>query len=103
MFTNVFPGQQYPGDEEAGMLLEDFVATTVEWQVRMQRAHDLIKAVIGNREAHQLMPSLRRGLQDAFDTLCWALGHKKNRAFQSTLDLIEAVLRGVGAELPEAH
>lgn len=100
MFATVWPNEKYPGPEEAANLVEDFLASTVDWQARMQHAHDVIQAVVRNRDAHHLMPAMRRGLNDSLDTLCWALGHKKNKAFDYTLGLIESVLNAVGAEVP---
>lgn len=102
MWATVFPRQPFPGADEASQMIEDFLAATIEWQGKMQHAHDLLEIVMRNNDAHKLMPALRRGLQDSFDTLCWVLGHQ-NHAFEKTLVVVDAVLNGVGARLPAAE
>lgn len=98
-----FPGEPFPSPAEADRRLVRFVGDLIDRRVtaaerdrRMRRAHALLLQAIRNPHANRFLVEAHGGLRDAYDVLCWALGHEeKNPGFACLLGLVEATLRGM--------
>ncbi len=58
-------------------------------QGEIQKAHDILVAIIVKEVPIDVKPEQRKLLKAATDVLCWVLEHDHNKAFGANLALIE--------------
>lgn len=68
-------------------------------EVEVQRAHDILSAVVCREIPVALSHHARQGYHAALDVLCWVLGHDHNPAFAANLAQIDAEAEAAGYRL----
>jgi len=65
-------------------------------EAEVQRAHDMLIAVILGELPTPLNERNKLGLRAACDVLCWVLNHDHNQSFEKNLGLIERLAHANG-------
>lgn len=67
-------------------------------EAEIQRAHDMLSAVILGELPAPLTEKTRLGLHAACDVLCWVLNHDHNPNFEKNLDAIGRLAHANGGD-----
>jgi hypothetical protein len=65
-------------------------------QDEIQRAHDILAAIILKEVPLQVKDEQMEGLLGSADVLCWMLEHEHNKSFQENLKRIEDAFQKMG-------
>lgn len=85
--------------------MNDYNEPTLRPAIEIQRAHDMMTAVLLNEELRQALFGSETSLALAIaaaDVLCWCLQHTHTRKFEGNLAWIEAVLSLHGYEMADS-